>query len=1304
MILGTLSVTDPDLSGQLAGQHNYTVYEGSSTSASSRFGVNASNQLTLLANQSLDFETDGASITLKVRASDKSASPLIFDQTFTFAISNVDDVVDGSASADTLTGQQNRDILRGLAGNDTLSGLDGNDQLEGGDGNDILHGGNGDDTLLGQAGNDTLNGGAGNDSLDGGDGDDLLSGGVGNDSLAGGLGNEGTRVAGSDSWRGFSSAGLLGGDGDDVLNGGDGDDFLDGGLGNDQLIGGLGFDGVDYSGSASGVTVNLATGAASGGSAQGDTLAGIELVQGSSFVDTITGSAFADVIYGGAGNDIIRGGAGDDYLLGGDGDDYLDAEAGDDFLDGGSGNDILVGGLDNDVYFIGRSQGNERIRNFDSTGTNFDQMALDGTILYTDVWFDRVDDSGAASASGAHLKMTILGASGAEGTVTVENWYTSPEHGLPDSYFKIDLISDGAARAALPVNVDALVTIMAAIPAGSRPTTQAQMAALRTGNQNFSNSLEDYWGRLSPPKISDTVAVSSVEALDNGTATVSFTVRAWFQDDQGLGIIIPANQIDLLLTATGGNVLANYVTAVNYGTPDTNGNRTVTLTLQPNASTHLLAGGTLPLQLQAQIRGTTRTALDAGGIALTVSPTADTPSFSQLTSSGGNAGTDVPLNIAAGSVDTDGSERVDVLIKNLPAGYTLVNASGTAVGVWDAANSWWRLTTSQLTGLKLRVPAGRFENAALQVAAQAIDGSSTLTSTWQALNVLVNGSPTNVTLTGSVAENAANGTFVGTLTGIDPDTAEGATAPTSFQLINNAGGRYILDPQNTSRLLVNNGGSNLNYEAVTRDTDNTITVRVTDSTGLWKDVSIIVPVTNVVEAPNAPGGGSTISSYFDESGVGANPAAAGKIVASFSLSDPDGTTPTLRFATGGNPNSWFTIVGNQVQFSNGSYDFEWFRTNGYSVYDWNGDGRLDVRIADVRVEAWDGGLASATSTLLQVYISDVNEAPNAPDNGVTKWSFLDETGLGSNPANAYSTVATFSLSDPDGTPPVLRFSDGSTSQGWFYIDGNNVRVNAGNNLDFEWFRANGYNLYDWNNDGRLDAHIADVRLKSFDGSVWSGEELLQVFISNVNESPNAPDNGVTKWSFLDETGLGSNPANANSLVASFSLTDPDGGVPLLRFSDGSTNQGWFYIDGNSIRINPSLNFDFEWFKANGYGINDWNGDGRLDAHIADVWVKSFDGSAWSGNELMQVFISNVNEPHSLVNATFNVYESDAAQGRSYRYPRRPARSSAFATAFCLILRGRICVGSLRTAQRTGALGISMPTAPSICTKASITTP
>ncbi|MFM2391745.1 MAG: hypothetical protein RLZZ437_3300 [Pseudomonadota bacterium] len=92
-----------------------------------------------------------------------------------------DDVLIGTAVADT---------MNGLAGNDILRAQGGNDTVNGGDGNDIVDGGSGADRLIGGAGNDRMLGGLGNDRMFGGDGDDLFDGGAGADVLTGNLGGD----------------------------------------------------------------------------------------------------------------------------------------------------------------------------------------------------------------------------------------------------------------------------------------------------------------------------------------------------------------------------------------------------------------------------------------------------------------------------------------------------------------------------------------------------------------------------------------------------------------------------------------------------------------------------------------------------------------------------------------------------------------------------------------------------------------------------------------------------------------------------------------------------------------------------------------------------------------------------------------------------------------------------------------------------------------------------------------------------------------------------------------------------------
>ncbi|MBT6117657.1 MAG: hypothetical protein HOH66_07300 [Rhodospirillaceae bacterium] len=82
---------------------------------------------------------------------------------------------------------------------------------------------------------------------------------------------------------------LIGGYDDNALYGGGGNDELHGVHGADLLSGQDGRDTAWYLFSASGVSVNMITGAASGGEAAGDTLSGIEDLYGSDFADLLIG-------------------------------------------------------------------------------------------------------------------------------------------------------------------------------------------------------------------------------------------------------------------------------------------------------------------------------------------------------------------------------------------------------------------------------------------------------------------------------------------------------------------------------------------------------------------------------------------------------------------------------------------------------------------------------------------------------------------------------------------------------------------------------------------------------------------------------------------------------------------------------------------------------------------------------------------------------------------------------------------------------------------------------------------------------
>ena len=175
----------------------------------------------------------------------------------------------------------------------------------------FLIGTGGDDHIVAFGGNDRANGRYGNDWLEGGEGND----------------------------------GMYGDRGDDTLQGGNGDDYLNGGVGADVMDGGAGNDTASWKFSTVGVNANIATGAVSGGSGDGDQIFGIENLQGSSLGnDTLTGDDGVNRLYGLEGNDVLNGGGGNDVMYGGIGNDTLNGGDNDDFLVGGVGADSFDGG------------------------------------------------------------------------------------------------------------------------------------------------------------------------------------------------------------------------------------------------------------------------------------------------------------------------------------------------------------------------------------------------------------------------------------------------------------------------------------------------------------------------------------------------------------------------------------------------------------------------------------------------------------------------------------------------------------------------------------------------------------------------------------------------------------------------------------------------------------------------------------------------------------------------------------------------------------------------------------------------
>jgi Ca2+-binding RTX toxin-like protein len=213
-----------------------------------------------------DMTLSGIDITLsggEAGTATSGADTITFSEIEAYRLTNQNDTLDGSGSADVVRGEglAGDDLMLGGSNADSLDGGAGNDTLQGGAGNDTLIGGTGDDTLTGDTGNDSIDGGLDNDSIAGGDGDDTLLGNDGDDTISGGLGADSIDGgSGADVINAGSGDTVASGDGDDVINVSAAD--LDGG--NLTVVGGEGGetlgDTLNITGPA---TINM-TGAESG--------------------------------------------------------------------------------------------------------------------------------------------------------------------------------------------------------------------------------------------------------------------------------------------------------------------------------------------------------------------------------------------------------------------------------------------------------------------------------------------------------------------------------------------------------------------------------------------------------------------------------------------------------------------------------------------------------------------------------------------------------------------------------------------------------------------------------------------------------------------------------------------------------------------------------------------------------------------------------------------------------------------------------------------------------------------------------
>ena len=363
-------------------------------------------------------------------------------------------------------------------------------------------------------------------------------------------------------------------------------------------------------------------------------------------------------------------------------------------------------------------------------------------------------------------------------------------------------------------------------------------------------------------------------------------------------------------------------------------------------------------------------------------------------------------------------------------------------------------------------------------------------------------SPTDFVLSANIVdENAALGAIIGTFQDVvDPDAGDTHT----FALLDDAGGRF----QIVGDELQVADGTLLDFEGAS---SYTITVRVTDSTGLTVDKIFTIDLTDVNEAP---------TDVALSANTVAEGAATETVVGTLQgVVDPDaGDTHTYSLVddAGGR----FKLVGGELRVADGTLlDFE--TVTSYQV---------TVRVTDAAGLSFD--------KTLTIDLTDVNEAPT--DIALSAATVSESAATGTVVGTLQGVV------DDAGDTHTFALLD--DAGGRFQLVGNTLEVANGALLDFE----------------AAVSHAVTVRVTDAAGLFF--DKAFTVDVTNVNEAPT--DFTLTASNVAEHASFG-------TVVGTFQgIVDPDTG-DTHTFSLVDDAGGRFQIVGNALQVLDGTLLDFE---------------------------------------------------------------------------------------------------------------------------------
>jgi len=310
-----------------------------------------------------------------------------------------------------------------------------------------------------------------------------------------------------------------------------------------------------------------------------------------------------------------------------------------------------------------------------------------------------------------------------------------------------------------------------------------------------------------------------------------------------------------------------------------------------------------------------------------------------------------------------------------------------------------------------------------------------------------NDAPTDVDLDDdTIAENSPSGEMVGMVSALDPNPGDGVT----FELVDNAGGRFAIDPQ-TGALAVANGAA-LDHESADR---HDIVVRVTDDGGAAYEEGFTLRVADVNEVP----------SDLDLTNVKV-PAdsASGSVVGRVDVSDPD-EGDSFDFALSVDAGGRFAIDP---------------KTGEITVAD---ETLLDPETAashDITVRVTDSGGASYYETFTLV----LEPASPGEDNAAPSAIALDNRSVLE--AAAGAVVGRMTVDDPDPADTHVFSVDDAR----FEVVGGELKLKDGISLDHEF------------------ADRIDITVSATDPGGLAASQDFEISVLDANEAPTAKDDSA----------------------------------------------------------------------------------------------------------------------------------------------------------------------------------------------------